>query len=427
MVTASLYNLVNAFWVAKLGYQAIAAVTVAFPFFVICTALAVGTGVGVNALTSRRFGERDVEGANQAVGQTFFLSIIIGVVLLVLTNVFPGVILRLCGITPDIMDLGTQYLSVFGWGIPFFIFSILCRNIFAASGDTLRPMIFAIISQVVNAILDPFLIFGWGFFPEMGVGGAALATVISVFIGAILPLWFILRKKTAYDIHLRHCMPKITVIKDIYRVGFPSMLLESTEGVVFAIFNNVAAGFGSVTLAALGIAGRLIDLVFMPVIGTSHGLLPIVGFSFGAKQWDRLWRSVKITLIWLTGILAVLFVLLEIFAPQVIRLFNSDPELLRIAIPGMRIVLASMVIWGVPILIVTTFQGLSKGKDAMVLSLVRQFIFFVPGLFLFTHLWGMTGMWISLPVSDVLGGAVAALWMWREYKKQKVSGHWVKH
>ncbi len=118
----------------------------------------------------------------------------------------------------------------------------------------------------------------------MGVRGAALATVISVTIGAMLPLWFILKKKTAYDIHLRHCMPNITVIKDIYRVGFPSLLLESTEGVVFAIFNNVAAGFGSVTLAALGIAGRLIDLVFMPVIGTSHGLLPIVGFSFGAKR-----------------------------------------------------------------------------------------------------------------------------------------------
>ncbi len=109
-----------------------------------------------------------------------------------------------------------------------------------------------------------------------------------------------------------------------------------------------------------------------------------------------------------------------------IRLFNSDPELLRIAIPGMRIILASMVIWGVPIIIVTTFQGLSKGKDAMVLSLIRQFIFFVPGLFLFTHLWGMTGMWISLPVSDILGGAVAALWMWREYIKQKDSGLWIK-
>lgn len=424
---ASLYNLVNAFWVAKLGYQAVAAVTVAFPFFIVCTALAVGTGVGVNALTSRRFGERNIEGANQTVGQTFFLSIIIGVVLLVLTNVVPHVILRICGITPDIMDLGIQYLSVFGWGIPFFLFSILCRNIFAASGDTLRPMIFAIISQVINAILDPFFIFGWGIFPEMGVGGAALATVISVTIGVILPLWFILRKKTAYDIHFRHCIPKITVIKDIYRVGFPSMLLESTEGVVFAIFNNVAAGFGSVALAALGIAGRIIDLVFMPAIGTSHGLLPIVGFSFGAKRWDRLWSSVKITLIWLTGILAVLCVLLEIFAPQVIRLFSSDPELLRIAIPGMRIIIATMVFWGVPILIVTTFQGLSKGKDAMVLSLVRQFIFFVPGLFLFTHLWGITGMWISLPVSDILGGGVAALWIWREYLIQKGSGRWVKH
>lgn len=426
MITASLYNLVNAFWVAKLGYQAIAAVTVVMPFFVFCIALGVGTGIGVNAMASRRFGERNVEGANQAVGQTFFLSIVIGAFLLFLTNVFPGVILRICGVTPDIVDLGTQYLSVFGWGIPFFLFSIVSRNVFAASGDTLRPMIFAITSQVVNAVLDPFLIFGWGFFPAMGVGGAALATAISMLVGAVLPLWFLLRKKTAYNIRFRHCTPKFPVIKEIYRVGFPSILMESTESVVFAILNNVAAGFGSVTLAALGIGGRLVDLVFMPVIGTSHGLLPIVGFSLGAKRWDRLWGAVKLTMTWLTVILLVLFVLLEIFAPQVIRLFNSDPELLRIAIPGLRIILASMAFWGVPVLIITTFQGLSKGKDAMVLSLVRQFLFFIPGLFLFTHFWGMTGIWIAMPVSDVLGGFVAGLWLWREYTKQKDSGLWNK-
>jgi putative MATE family efflux protein len=425
MITASLYNLVNAFWVAKLGYQSVAAVTVVMPFFMFCMAISVGTGIGVNALASRRFGERNVEGANQAVGQTFFLSLVIGLFFLIITNVLPWLILRICGATPDIMEIGSQYISVFGWSIPLYLFSIMCRNIFAASGDTLRPMIFAITGQVINALLDPFLIFGWGFFPQMGVRGAALATCISIGISAFLPLWFIFNNKTAYNIHFNHCLPRIGVMKDIYRVGFPAMLMETTESIAFALFNNIAAGFGSVVLAALGITLRITDLVFMPVLGTAQGLLPIVGFSLGARMWDRLWGAVKLTASRLGMILVVFCVLLEIFTPQVLQLFKPDPQMLAIAITGMRILFITLPLMGVTIIFITTFQGLSKGRDAMVLSLTRQFIFFVPGLFLFTHLWGLNGFWISLPVSDFLGTVVATLWLIREYRIQKKSEIWL--
>lgn len=424
MIIATLYNLVNAFWVAKLGYQAVAAVTVVLPFFVFSIAIAAGTGIGVNALASRRFGEKNPDAANQAVAQTFFLTLIIGVVFLVITNAFPRFIMRICGATPDIMVLGIQYISVFGWGIPLFLFSIICRNIFAASGDTLRPMIFAIIGQVLNAVLDPFFIFGWGIFPEMGVRGAALATCISSGVAALLPLWFILKKKAAYDIRWHHCLPQISVIKEIYRVGFPAMLMESTESIVFAIFNNVAAGFGSFALAALGITLRITDLVFMPVLGTAQGLLPIVGFSLGAKLWDRLWSAVKLTASRLGIILLAACILLEIFTPQVVRLFSSDQQLLDMAIPGMRILFSTLTLMGITVIFITTFQGLSKGKEAMFLSLTRQFIFFIPGLFLFTHLWGLTGLWISLPVSDFLGATVATFWLYREYRTQQKSGLW---
>ncbi len=419
MVVISLYNLVNAFWVAKLGYQAVAAVTVALPFFIFSIAIAVGTGIGVNALTSRRFGERNVEAANQAVGQTFFLSLLIGTIFLLLANLVPRLILRVCGATPDIMELGTQYISMFGWGLPLFLFSVICRNIFAASGDTFRPMVFAIISQAVNVILDPLLIFGWGGFPEMGVRGAALATVISTAVAALLALWFILRKKTVYELHFHHCLPKITIIKEIYRVGFPSMLMECTESIAFAIFNNVAAGFGSVTLAAVGISLRILDLIFMPVLGTAQGLLPIIGFSLGAKLWNRLWGAVKLTASRLAIILLIVCTLVEIFTPQIVRLFNSDPQLLAIAVPGMRIVCSTLPLVGPTIIFITTFQGLSKGKDAMFLSLTRQFIFFIPGLFLFSNLWGLIGVWISLPVSDILGTVTASIWLYREYQFHK--------
>jgi putative MATE family efflux protein len=419
MVVVSLYNLVNTFWVARLGYQAVAALTVVMPFFVFCMAVGAGTGVGVNALSSRRFGERNTEAANHATGQAFFLALVIGLLFILLTNLFPRQILTLCGATPDILDLGEQYLTMFGLGMPLFFFSLISRNIYHASGDTLRPMIFTLIAQVCNVILDPFLIFGWWIFPEMGVRGAGLATVISSGIGGLLALFFILRGKTAYKVRLHHCFPDFSIIKAIYRVGFPSMLMEATESVVFALFNNVAAGFGSLTLAALGIAMRVSDLAFMPIIGTAHGMLPIIGYSLGAGLRQRLWRTVKLAAMGLVALMIAATIFVEVFTPQLIRIFNSDPGLVAIAVPGMRIFCSSLALIGPTIVFITTFQGLSKGKDAMFLSFARQFIFFIPGLFILSHFFGLNGVWISMPISDTMGTVTSSLWLWREYHLQK--------
>lgn len=422
MVTISLYNLVDTFWVAKLGYQYVAATTIVMPFWVICIAVGVGTGVGTNALASRRFGERNVESANQVAGHMFPLAFVIGILFLLATNFFPQTIIRLCGATPDVMDIASQYIIILGWGMPFLFLGLIGRNVFQASGDVIRPMIFTIVGQIANAVLDPFFIFGWGFFPEMGIGGAAMATVIGNVLSAIMIIYFILTHKTSYRLKLPHLIPRWNIIFDIYRVGLPAMVMEVTESIVFALFNHVVAGFGSIALAAVGIAGRIIDLLFMPIIGTSHGLLPIVGYSLGAKLWKRLWGAVKMSSIWTAIFLVIATIFFEILAPQTVALFTDDPELTAIAVPGMRVVLSTLVVIGPTIMFITTFQGLSKGKDAMMLSLARQFIFFLPGLFLLSRYMGLYGVWLSMPISDILGAVTAGLWLYREYRNQKKTG-----
>jgi putative MATE family efflux protein len=426
MVAISLYNLVDTFWVGKLGYQAVAAVTVTIPFFIMCFAVGAGTGVGINALTSRRFGERNPEAANQITGQIFFLSIILGTVFMLATTFFPHQILFLCGATDDIMDLGTQYIRMLGWGTPLLLLNLINRNVFQASGDAVRPMIMTVISQLVNAGLAPLLIFGWGFFPELGISGAALAVVLANSVGVGMALWYIFKGRTAYKIRLRHCLPSPRDIRDIYRVGLPSIVMQATEGVIFALFTHIIAAFGSLALAGIGIAIRILDLVFMPIIGTSHGLLPIVGFSLGAKLWDRLWAAVTKTSIWLVLFMAVATIIIEVFPGQIISVFNSDPELLAMAIPGLRIFCSSFVLIGPTIIFITTFQGLSKGKDAMVLSFFRQIIFFIPGLYLLPYWLGLTGVWISMPVSDLMGFLTAAFWLLREYKIQRKAANLAK-
>ncbi|OGO38940.1 MAG: hypothetical protein A2147_06025, partial [Chloroflexi bacterium RBG_16_57_8] len=399
-------------------------VTVVMPFFIFCIAVAAGTGVGINALASRRFGERNVESANQVAGQTFFLSAVLGTAFLLITNLFPREVLLLSGAPTDVLEFGEAYLTVFGWGLPLFFFGFITRNVFQASGDAIRPMIFTLVAQAANIALDPLFIFGWGFFPEMGIAGAALATVIASGIYAALSAWYIMSNRTAYRIRLHHCKPHVHTILGIYRVGLPSAFMEMTESIIFAMFNHIVAGFGSVALAAVGVAGRIADLAFMPVIGTAHGLLPIIGFSLGARLWSRLWKAVRLASLAMALLMAVATVFLEIFTAQLVGLFTKDAELIAIAVPGMRIFLSTMVLIGPTIMFITTFQGLSKGKDALVLSLARQFIFFVPALYGLTHLMGLTGVWLSMPISDILGTLTSGLWLLREYRRQKKDPAW---
>ena len=422
MVTVSLYHLVDTLWLGQLSYQAIAAVTIAIPFYWAAVAIGDGTGVGTNALASRRFGERNIEATNQVAGQIFPLTAIFSIIFLITGVCFARQVATLLGATPDIVALTADYLVFIGWGMPFFLFRLMSRNIFHAAGDAIKPMIFTIIGAVVNAILDPFFIFGWGPFPEMGVGGAGLSTTISGGIAAVLSYYFLVGGRSAYGLNLHHIKPSLPTMAQIYHVGLPSILMEMTETIVFTMFNWVVAGFGSVTLAAMGIGIRVIDLAFMPIYGVAEGLLPIVGFCLGARLWKRLWSAVKQASLALVVMMGIATVLMVIFAPQVIAIFNDDPELLTIAVPGIRIMISSLILIGPAIIFITTFQGLSKGWTAISLALVRELVFFIPAILILPRFIGLNGVWLSMPIADFFGTIITGFWLYREYRLQKRSG-----
>jgi putative MATE family efflux protein len=425
MITMSLYNIIDTFWLARLGHEAIAALTIILPYSILIVAIGVGTGIGVSSLVSRRFGEGNTEATNYVAGQIFVMSAFFGGIFLAAAVSFPQTILTICGATSDIMDYGIQYLTIIGFGAPFMFFSLVSSNLLRGSGDAIRPMIFMIVASVANIILDPFLIFGIGPFPEMGVRGAALATVIAQSLGGGLSFSYIAARKSAYRIKLLHLLPSLPIIRDIYRVGFPSMITEISESVCFILFNNVLSSFGSLAIAAAGIAIRVSDFAFMPIIGIANGLLPIVGFNFGARIWKRLWRVVKLGTLWLILLMGLTTVIMEFFAPQLIGIFSKEEEMIDIAIPAMRIILSSLAVVGPSIVFITVFQGLGKGREVLLLSLSRQFIFFIPALLLLPRVMGINGAWISIPISDILGLIVSGIWLLREYKLQRQAGLWV--
>ena len=415
-ITTTLYNVVDTIWVGRLGHEAIAALTIIFPYQILFYAVGGGTGIGISALVSRRFGERNIEGTNHIAGQIFFISAFWGFLFMIVAVLFADSILPLIGATPDIMEYSRQYFVITSYGAPLMILAMVISSLIRGSGDAVKPMVVMILGTVINIILDPLMILGIGPFPVMGVRGAAWATVIAQAFATLLGLYFFFAHKTAYRIKVVHLRPDLSILGDIYRVGAPSSILQITESLVFILFNIVVSSFGSVAIAAVGIVIRISDFAFMPVMGVSHGLLPVIGFCFGARNFKRLWEAVKKASLGIIALLAVLTAAGEVFTPQVIRIFTKDPELLAVGVPAMRIMLSTIVLIGPSMMIITAFQGLSKGKTALVLSLIRQFIVFVPLLFLFRYLWGLTGVWLSSPASDIVGITISLAFIWREYR-----------
>jgi putative MATE family efflux protein len=423
-ITTSLYNIVNTIWVARLGHEAIAALTIVFPYQILFYAIGGGTGIGISALVSRRFGERNIEATNNVAGQIFFISAFWGLLFMMIAVFFSDSILQAIGATPDIMVYSRQYFVITSYGAPLMILAMVTSSLIRGSGDAVKPMVIMISGSIINLILDPLMILGIGPFPQMDVRGAAWATVIAQCCGALLGLYYFFAHKTAFRIKVAHLRPDMSILRDIYRVGAPSVILQITESLAFMLFNIVVSSFGSVTIAALGIVMRVSDLAYMPIMGVSNGLLPIVGFCFGARNFKRLWRAVKLATIDIVLLLFVITVLIEVFTPQIIGIFSKDAEFLSITIPAMRIMLSTMVLIGPNIMFVTAFQGLSKGRTALVLSLIRQFIIFIPALYLFRYLFSLTGVWLSAPTSDILGLVVSFAFVYREYKKQHNKYKW---
>jgi putative MATE family efflux protein len=424
-VTISLYNIVDTFWVAKLGHEAIAALTIVFPYQILFAAIGIGSGIGVSALVSRRFGENNPEATNHVAGQIFSLAAFWGLLFMLVSIFFSRDILAAFGATPDIMDYSTQYLSIVAFGAPQIIFALMASSLIRGSGDAVKPMIILITASVVNIILDPLMILGLGPFPEMGVRGAALATIIAQSCGASIALYFLLGRRTAYRIGLPVLKPKLSIIKDIYRVGAPSTILQVTESLCFILFNTVVSAFGSISIAAVGLVVRIADLAFMPVFGLSDGLLPIIGFNFGAGYFKRLWRAVKLASLGIMVVLGVGILLIEGLAPQIVTIFSRDPELLAVTVPAMRIMLAAMLLGGPSVMFITTFQGLSNGTMALILSLIRQLIFFIPLLYLLRWLLGLNGVWLSMPASDVLSFSLSFFVIYRQYRKHRKGDKWL--
>lgn len=409
MLVQAMYNIVDSIFVAQVSEDALAAVGLAFPIQNLMIAVAVGTAVGVNALLSRRLGEKDYTKAALVTNNGIFLSIITWAVFAVAGFLGSGVFMRSFHQSEYITSAGTQYLeicTVFSLGL---FVAITTERILQVTGKTVYQMISQMAGAVVNIILDPILIFGWLGLPKMGVTGAAVATVIGQTCGMIIGL--VLNKLYNHEVQItfKGFRPDKYSIKGIYHVGFPSIVMQSIGSVMTYGMNLILADFTATAVAVFGIYFKLQSFVFMPVFGVTNALVPIVGFNYGARRKDRIMQATRVSMV-MVCIIMTLGTGVFLLAPDaLLSVFNASADMYAIGRVALRVISISFPFAGVAIVLSSLFQAMGEGMLSLRLSVIRQLVVLLPSAWLLARFGGLDAVWYSFLIAEAVSIVVALL------------------
>jgi putative MATE family efflux protein len=303
------------------------------------------------------------------------------------------------------------------------MFSILIGNVVRAEGNPVLTSATMIVSAVANIVLDPILIFGLGPFPAMGIAGAATATVLGRSIGAAIFLTYFISGRTSYHLQPGYFMPRLRILIEIYRVGSASIMRMIAGSLIMGYTNRIAASFGVMPLAVVGIMLRFARFAFMPCVGLGQGMLPLVGYNFGAQLKERV--SEVVVKAGSAGFLwgVVCWVAVMLFSVQFMAVFNTEPEFLDAGARALRIFALGLFAVGIQIVVSYFFQGIGKGMSSMVLASSRNILFRLPSLILLPRLFGLNGLWLSFPVSDFLAAALTLIWTAVQFRKLNIPFH----
>lgn len=401
MLVQALYNVVDSYFVAKLSQDALNAVSLAFPVQNVIIGVAVGTGVGVNALLSRNLGEKDFEGANRAAGNGLLLAILSGLVAVVVGLLLPRPFFEVQTDIPGIVEQGTEYLTICTTLSGGVMLGIMFERLLQSTGKAVQTMIAQTIGALTNIIMDPLLIFGIGPFPKLGVAGAAWATVAGQILGAVVGLIFNLTMNKELTFRLRYLKPKARAIGQIYAVGVPSMVMNCIGSVMVFSLNQILIAFTDTATAVFGIYFKLQSFIFMPVFGLNNGLVPIIAYNYGARKSQRILDTRRLAWFIATGLMLVGIVVAEVFPAQLLSIFEASDEMLAIGVPALRIICTSFIFAGFGIVSGSVYQALGHGVLGMMVSIIRQLVVLVPAAFLLSLTGRLELVWLAFPIAEI--------------------------
>ena len=417
MIVQALYNIVDSIFVSRLSEDALTAVSMAFPMQNLMISVAVGTGVGINAMLSRALGEKKFEAANKTAENGIFIEVL-GYVLFFLIGIFvtKPFFLAQAG-AGDIANMGIEYTRIcllMSFGI---FMQIGFERILQSTGRTIFTMITQSTGAIINIILDPILIFGLFGMPKMGVAGAAIATVTGQICAAILAITFNLTKNPDVHISFKGFKPQIIFVKNILSVGIPSIIMSSVGSAMTFGMNKILITFSSTAVAVFGVYFKLNSFVFMPVFGLNNGMVPIVSYNYGAQNKKRLTKTIKLAIMYAVCIMFIGIMLFQFIPDVLLRLFDASDHMLEIGIPALRVISLSFAFAGICIVISSSLQALGHGFLSMMISITRQLIILLPSAYILAKFGGIHAVWWSFNIAEIASLTLSLLFFKHMYNK----------
>ncbi|HZK29142.1 MAG TPA: MATE family efflux transporter [Clostridia bacterium] len=414
LLVNALYNIVDSIFVGQgVGELALAGVTVGLPVVTTFMACVMLIGMGATSLISIRLGEKKEQEAEKIVANALILFLVIGISLAGVGLIFLEPILIFFGASPEVLPYATDYMRIILLGGIFFAIGTGMNNFIRAEGNPKTAMNTMLIGTVVNIVLDYVFIFIF----HWGIKGAAIATIVSYGVTSAWVLHYFLAGNSALKIRLENFKLEKKIVKAIVFIGFPTFILQITGSIQQLILNRSLVRYGGdLALATIGILMSTVTFLVMPAMGISQGAQPIIGYNYGAKKYERVKDTLKLSIVAATGIVTIGFIISKIWPVQIISLFNKNPELIATGAHAMGIFFKFIPLVGMQMISASYFQAVGKPSQATLLGLSRQVLIFIPLLLILPRYWGLEGIWWSGPLSDLGAFILTGIWLWFEIR-----------
>ncbi len=423
MLVQAMYNIVDSVFVARIDpandlvRPAFSAISMVFPLQAFMISVGSGLGVGINAILSRYLGAKDENGVNKTALNGIFL-VFIGYIIFLLVGIFfikPFMSFQ----TPDAktVQYGTDYLQVlciFSFGA---FTQMTFERLLQSTGKTIFSMITQMTGAIINIILDPILIFGLFGVPRLEVKGAAIATVIGQIVAGCLAVFFNLKYNKEIPFNIKGFKPNPhTIIKILY-IGIPSIIMASMGSIMTLGMNKILIGFSSIAVAVFGAYFKLQSFIFMPVFGLNNGMVPIVAFSLGARNKERMIKTIKYSILYAFILMFIGFLVFQIFPDKLLLLFNADENMLSMGVPALRTISYSFLVASFCIILLSVFQALGNGVLSMMVSFMRQLVVLLPAAYLLSRTGELNNVWYAFLIAEIMSVTMSSLGLRHMYKK----------
>ena len=402
MMVQSLYNIVDSIFVAQISEEAITAVSMAFPFQQLMMSVGIGTAIGVNSLLARNLGAKQFSQVNKIANNGLLLAFLSFIAFFMMGLLLSDKLITIQTDNQEIISHGPVYLRICLMGSLGIFTHLMFERLLQATGKTMYTMIAQISGALMNIILDPIMIFGWFGMPAMGLAGAALATIISQYIGALVVAYLCIRKEKDIDIGFRYMKPDFKIIRDIYAVGIPSIIMISISSVTIFSMNQILAKFSITAVALLGIYFKLQSFIFMPVFGLNNGIIPIVGYNYGAGNKERMRETIFLGMRYAVTIMLIGTLIMMVFPDKLLGMFNASDQMMDIGRVAFRIICISFPFAAISIISIGVFQAIGKGTLSMIISMIRQLVVLVPLAYLFSLTGNLSMVWWSVIIAELV-------------------------